>query len=333
MSGWLPIEIVLEGYPALVWPGAVPGTTVRWIHFGGKRLTEPFFRQSVAHLRGGAFPALEIEADIRSIVREGSQKPAHPPSGFIFHVSRCGSTLICNALKTLENAQVAAEPRPITRLFMPCAPQHDRIDPQREEERHVLAECLFNLFSCYRTGQPEPVVVKFTSQNSLCLSAIRGLWPNIPCLFVIRDPVEVMVSNLKDGKLNRFIESPALACQMCGTHPSTLTGMSVEDFCARVLGRYFDAAIDELGPNVRIIDYSDINEASICSIANFFQLDPLSDSVSLHTVFERYAKDQTGNTIFCGDRLEKLKGASPRIQEAANQWAIPQYMQLRAAGR
>ena len=337
MSGWLPIEIVLGRYPSLVWPGVVPETTVRWMQFGCKRLNEPFFSQSVAQLRESDHPALEIETDVTSLVREGSRTPRLLPNGFIFHVSRCGSTLISNALKLVDRIQVVAEARPITRLFMPCPPVEGDafIDPGQDEERRKLTECLFSLFSCYRTGKPEPIVVKFMSQNSISFSTIHGLWPDVPCLFVIRDPVDVMVSNLKDGGLNRFTESPALAYAMCGADPSLpISQISVEEFCARVLGRYFDALIGKVGPNVRIIDYDDINPESICDIIKFFHLDPSADLACMDSVFQRYSKDPTGNTPFHGDRLEKREGASARIRNAANLWALPRYSKLRfASGR
>jgi hypothetical protein len=335
MSGWLPIEIVLDQYPALVWPGLVPEATVRWIHFGNKRLVEPFYSQSVARLRESDNPALEIETPIESLVREGDRNMGLLPIGFIFHISRCGSTLICNALKTLEGAQVITEARPITRLFMPCQPADGAsADSQRDEERAQLASSLFNVFSCYRTGHAEPIIVKFTSQNSICLSTIRRLWPNVPCLFVIRDPIAVMVSNLKDGGLSRFTQSPKLAYEMSGTSTSVpLSDISVEEFCARVLSRYFNAALGEIGPNVRIIDYDDITPQRIYDIARFFQLDPAFNQGRLDGVFKHYSKDAVGSRTFYCDRIEKSEAANRRIVDAANGWVASQYAQLRFATR
>jgi hypothetical protein len=333
MSGWLPIEIVLDRYPAMVWPGVVPEASVRWMYFGSKRLSEPFFSQSVARLRDGDCPALEIETNIKSLTTEGRREPRIMPAGFIFHMSRCGSTLISNALKVFDGIQVAAEARPVTRLFMPCAPQDCAIiDTQRDEQQRNLAECLFNLFSCYRNGNPESIVFKFMSQNSLCLPTIRKFWPDVPCLFIIRDPVDVMVSNLKDGGLNRFTESPAVAYEICGADRSMpLTKISVEDFCARVLGRYLDAFIGEITPNVRVIDYDDINPASVPDIMKLFHLDVPSDLSSVDAVFRRYSKDPHENTPFYGDRDEKLECASRSVIDAANRWVIPQYTQLRSS--
>src|SRR5271155_3933444 len=108
MSGWLPIKFVLDGYPALVWPGLVPEARVSWMHFGNRRLSEPFFSQTVAQIREVDCSGSELLTDVRAIIREGGRVPPQMPAGFIFHVSRCGSTLLCNALKVLENVQVAA---------------------------------------------------------------------------------------------------------------------------------------------------------------------------------------------------------------------------------
>jgi hypothetical protein len=332
MPGWLPIEILLDQHPEMVWPGLLPEADVRWAYFGDQRLTEPFFSQSVARLREGARPAWEMQTSIQSIMREAGQLPRSMPNGFIFHVSRCGSTLVSNAFKVLDGLEVVAEARPITRLFMPCRPSEPAlVSSSYDPERKQLAECLFSLFSSYRTGKAEPIIVKFTSQNSLSLETIRRFWPEIPCLFVIREPVAVMVSNLRDGGLDRFTESPALACDMCaGASLSSVGDMSTEEFCARVLGRYFNALAPEVGPSVRVIDYDDISPDSICDIMEFFGLRSPSDPSCLRHVFKRYSKDPAGARSFSGDKADKLRAATPRIRSAADRWALPLYGYLRS---
>jgi hypothetical protein len=143
-----------------------------------------------------------------------------------------------------------------------------------------------------------------------------------------------MVSNLKDGALDRFTGSPTLAREMCGADASVpLSDISVEDFCARVLGRYLDAAIGEIGTNVRIIDYDDINESSIRDVAEFFRLHIPAEPVYLDTVFQQYSKDPTGSRPFNDDRFEKVQAATPCILSAAHRWAIPQYMKLQLRSR
>ena len=52
----------------------------------------------------------ELLADARWRLGGQGGRPALEPSGFVFHLSRCGSTLIANALQTAPGALVLSEP-------------------------------------------------------------------------------------------------------------------------------------------------------------------------------------------------------------------------------
>src|SRR5580658_7118041 len=88
--GWLPVAI---GGRYL---------TVRWLQFGNKALSEPFFEWSVAALRDGLPDAAEFETSIAELAK-GDAAPPVLPAGIIVHVTRCGSTLVLNALRAAEN--------------------------------------------------------------------------------------------------------------------------------------------------------------------------------------------------------------------------------------
>jgi hypothetical protein len=109
--------------------------------------------------------------------------------------------------------------------------------------------------------------------------------------------------------------------------------VSVEEFCARVLGCYFDALLRGIGPNVLVIDYEDITPKCVVEIMNFFGLDAPASPMLLEAVFGKYSKDPTGKRAFQDDRVEKLRAANPAIWDAANRWAIPKYSQVRSAGK
>lgn len=140
MTGWLPIELELDHCPFVTCPSITAAPTVRWMHFGDNSLSEPFFRQTVQRLRTGNRPALEIETTHYSVVREANRHSSLLPIGFICHISRCGSTLISNALKVLEGIQVVAEASPIYRLFLPSPRQVPRWPRSNEELRRIRRE-------------------------------------------------------------------------------------------------------------------------------------------------------------------------------------------------
>ncbi len=325
MTGWLPIELELDHCPFVTCPSITAAPTVRWMHFGDNSLSEPFFRQTVQRLRTGNRPALEIETTHYSVVREANRHSSLLPIGFICHISRCGSTLISNALKVLEGIQVVAEASPIYRLFLPSPRQVPRW-PRSNEELRRFGESLFNLFAYYRTGVPEPIVVKFTSLNSLYLSTIRKLWPDIPCLFIIRNPVEVMVSNLLGHPVRSSANCLSSQCRVCWTD-HTRSEIAIEECAAGMIGRYLDEAIGCLNHGIKIIDYEDIGPDSIGNILEFFGMRLEHD---LDDIFRYYSKDSARQTRFYPDKAYKLREANSRILKAAERWALPQYRLLRS---
>jgi hypothetical protein len=328
MQGWLPISIKLGAFPAFL-----SDAVVRWLEFGSRRLTEPFFRHTVENLRMSSPNVPELDADITSIVWEGSRNRGARPCGFIFHMSRCGSTLVCNALKALTHVQIAAEASSITTLLMPFPlDTHLPLDHERENrERGALADCLIPQFICYRTGHPERTIVKFASQNSLFISVIRSLWPDVPCLFIVRNPTEVMVSNLKGGALNRFAENPAMARAMCGVGASAkLDDVSPEEFCGLVLGRYLQAATLEQSSRFSVIDYDNITPSVVCELTEFFNLEIQERPDCLNNIFNYYSKDPTGSLRFYDDRLSKRRVASAAVLAAAQTLTSTYYESLRA---
>src|SRR5580658_4905388 len=95
-------------------------TGVRWMQFPNKELREPFFHQTVARLRRAEPPALEFDTEAEALLALANELPPITPAGLIFHVSRCGSTLVCNALRT-GRARILSEAAPLSRLLGPYA--------------------------------------------------------------------------------------------------------------------------------------------------------------------------------------------------------------------
>jgi hypothetical protein len=327
MKGWLPVEIGFDPQPAVV-----SEASVRWMEFGSTPLAEPFFDDTVNKLRQAAPPAPEVETDIETMLRVSSGLAAVRPAGFIFHISRCGSTLVANGLKTADEVAVVSESRPLMRLLLPSSrPLGRYLNARWDHTRRTIIDSLFSLFAHYRTGEPERLVIKFTSINILCMSVVRACWPDVPCVVVVRDPVEVMVASLGGGGWMSLKDSPELARQIFGWTdlPVSLEEMSNEEYCARVLGRFFASAIESADSKCRVVDYEDLSANRVRDIAAFFGIEIPSRSKDLDQVFRRYAKDPNHRQPFQADREVKQRLASGLVRSAARQWAMPLYSELR----
>src|SRR5262252_3155903 len=89
LDGWIPV--------GLHWAGARP--MVEWRRLEGVRFGDPFFDMTLERAMGSPFRLLFPRwTGIETLEERASTHPGIPPSGFIFHISRCGSTLISQML-------------------------------------------------------------------------------------------------------------------------------------------------------------------------------------------------------------------------------------------
>ena len=91
LRGWMPVDaVVVNGRPGLA-----------WIDMSGVRLAEPFFQQTIDRLKARDPNREQLFTEFDTLVQLEKQFDSVPPSGFIFHSSRCGSTLLANACRAL----------------------------------------------------------------------------------------------------------------------------------------------------------------------------------------------------------------------------------------
>ena len=97
LKGWMPVDaVVVEGRPGL-W----------WMDMDGVILSEPFFQQTVERAKQDNRRELFTEFDV--LLQLEKQLDSVSPTGFIFHSSRCGSTLVANACRVISNSIVLSE--------------------------------------------------------------------------------------------------------------------------------------------------------------------------------------------------------------------------------
>ena len=321
--GWVPVEIPFTEHPALV-----SEPPVRWMELEHAPLAEPFFAQTLARLKAGEHPPREIDTGLDAVLAEGARAGAAAPAGLVFHISRCGSSLVANGLRTAARTQVLAEARPMTALFLPYPATGDAdADARWAQRRSALGRALVAIVSRYRDAEPEAVVIKWTSLNTALLPAIRAVWPDTPALFVVRDPLEVLVANLQPGGLIDTRHS-AFAPALSGVaDPGELAGMGDEEYGARVLGRYLETAA-LAGDDLWVIDYEDIDPRTLRAVAERFGREIPSAPQVLAAVFERHAKDPAGLRRFHDDREAKRRRATPQAIAAVDAFAAPAYRAL-----
>lgn len=297
---WLPIRIARES----------KRFQVVWQQGDGARFTEPFFYDTVRRLRS----AYQAEILAPTPLDAWRASPDLPPVAIIFHVSRCGSTLVSRMLASLPANLVVSEARVMDDLLRGW---RDNTSLDATMRAAGLRRAVAAL-AASQADPPERVVVKLDCWHIFDLPLVRQAFPDAPLLFVYRDPLEVLVSLMGQPSLTlvRGTVSPA----EMGVSREMRDALSREEHAAAILGAFFREAATHralLTP----IAYPSLPAAVWTSLP---WLAPAGDDIErLRDAARANAKDP--RAAFVPDSAQKRATASPALREACAKWAAPAY--------
>ncbi|MBU1354126.1 MAG: sulfotransferase family protein [Gammaproteobacteria bacterium] len=197
---------------------------------------------------------------VQSLAACAGRVPGAQPAGFIFHLSRCGSTLLSGCLSELDDAVVFSESPVLTEVLVDPA-----LSP-RDKRAHV--QCLIDLKASLFPGRR--VVIKWNAWDIFQWALLRGLYPAVPVVVLVRDPMEILASH--HAIAGRHMSGdPSLAC--VAPVFSASRGATVLDHRIGVLEGLLQAmgALEE-SPALARIDYSQLHGETIRHVASMFGL-------------------------------------------------------------
>ena len=315
LKGMLPVDaVVVDGRPGL-W----------WMDMSGVSLAEPFFQQTVERARtNGNRRELFTEFDV--LLQLEKQLDSVQPTGFIFHSSRCGSTLVANACRAINNSIVLSEANAIDKLIARFIT--DAGDVKTSLYSVFLRGVVSTLAQC-RNGNEEHLFIKFACCSFAQIEHVRRIWPNVPWLFLYRDPVETIVSNMKEVPPWLLDSDRRVLASISRTLPDEVAGMSPEELCARTIGSLFSTAHRLANAGQLLLNYKQLSVPVISSVLRFFKVSP--STAELETIEQGiriYSKEPSGKRTFSGDTDAKQKLATDAVREAAATWATDPYQLL-----
>jgi hypothetical protein len=266
-----------------------PAVGLDWGELGAVRFAEPFFDQTVERWAGGPSPRL-VRTGLDALAAL-EDMASLDPTLLIFHMSRCGSTLVSRLLSLLPDLLVLAEPGPINSLLLALPALSDAWEPAG------LLRLLVRALGRPRLGEKRHFVLKLSSWNVLEWPLFRRAFPGVPMIFLQRRPDEVLASIAADppGWL-ALRERPPLAARLFGVDASALPRLTATDFAARALAAML-AAATELRDTL-LVDYVELPEAVWSRIIPFAGLSAGEDEIRRLREEARYDAKSNGRRIF-----------------------------------
>ncbi|HXQ73421.1 MAG TPA: hypothetical protein VN844_23175 [Pyrinomonadaceae bacterium] len=319
LRGWMPVDAVVEnGRPGLA-----------WMDMTDVSFAEPFFQQTVDKLKAEHPDRRELFTEFDTLIQLEKQVDSVSPSGFIFHSSRCGSTLLANACRAIEGAIVLSEPPAVDKLIVRFITDVD----QRVKETlySIFLRAVVSALGQKRRGDERHLFVKFGCCSVSQIERIRRIWPNVPWVFLYRDPVETIVSNMQNLPAWLQDEDHRVLASLIGTSPDEVACMTKEELCARAVNSFFRTAMTAhrvANDRALLLNYNQLTLAEIANVLEFFGVKPAAAEMdNMARLTQKYSK-ASGERAFVADAEAKQLAATDLIREMAAAWATSSYQLL-----
>ncbi len=309
-DGWVPVRLLWrEGQPRL-----------HWLQLGKVHYAEPFFEMSIGRCRAEAMREVATrESSLDQLVAAQERNPGPRPAGFIFHMSRCGSTLVAQLLASLPRATVISEAPPIDAVLRAHLSDASLGEPRRIR----WLQALLGALGAASSGEARRFFVKFDAWSALQLPLIHRAFPEVPWIFVCREPLQVMQSHAR--MRGSHMVPGVLEPQVFGW--SELPQLPFEDYGAEVLARICEAAaaaLDSCGRGT-VLNYRELPEAVWTRLPAWFGIDPAPEDLSRMRDTARLDAKQPGLPF---DPAAPRPAASPALLAAVEQRLRPAYERL-----
>jgi hypothetical protein len=282
--------------------------------------TDPFFEQTVERAMGHPFNAVFAQRrPIGALEDLAAVEPGLGPDGFIFHMSRCGSTLVAQMLAALSSTIVLSEAQPLDALL---ALRSRRTCDDEQIVKWLRATT--SVLARPRLGERR-LFVKFNAWHVLELPLIARAFPDVPWIFLFREPRAVLRSH--DTSPGAEVIAGTLDPAYADIEPSDAPFVPQDEYRARMLAAFCEAALRhaDVGRG-RFVDYAALPEIVFSELLDFFGV-TLGD-VEAQAMLNAAGRDaKRAGAAF---RPRALEHGAPELDRLATRWLDAAYQQLGA---
>lgn len=269
-------------------------TMIIWQEYLADRFLKPFFNEEKKSKNKRYLSWQELEE-----IADGSV--SIEPTGFIFHSSRCDSSMLTDALSCIEKNIVIKE----AKFIQDVLTLNYKEDISKEDIKKRL-KIAIEIFTRKRFDVEENFFIKFNSWEISYIDIIKELYPNTPILILYASPKKILLSHQKNlgvQMVPRYLEGKVF--------DSIPSEVGFSDYPLAVLENIFEEILfkkDE--QNIMFINHEDIKKLFFMQIAPFFKLtlDEKEKRIIIDS-FTSYLKKQKENLdeeIYISDKLKDI---------------------------
>jgi hypothetical protein len=205
--------------------------TCEWFYAGTNRFTEPFFDETILRCMSHPYNSSPYKSatTLESLIDVSLTSEHVEPTAFIFHISRCGSTLLSQLLAIPERHIMVSE--------MPLIDTILRNQDLTPTQKEAVLSAVIRLLGRQRSGKESQLFIKLDSWHFGFYDIFRRLYPDVPFILLYREPGAVMLSHQHHRGMHSV---PGLIePELFELASQEIRSMTLDEYLANVLKFYF----------------------------------------------------------------------------------------------
>ncbi|MFB9076942.1 sulfotransferase family protein [Flavobacterium procerum] len=287
LFNWIPIKLV-ENENEIYF---------EWIYLSDLTLTDPFFDDTIAKCRAHSYNSkrFKLVSTVENLIEWSNEIESVELKALIFHVSRCGSTMLSQSLASSDENVMISEAGIIDQIL-----RSEAFDLQ---SKSVLLKAVISLLGQKRFSEQKNIILKLDAWSVFVASYLRKLFPKIPFALLYRNPAEVLRSHQKNSGMHMVPN--IIPASVFDITQSELHELSLPQYRALVLEKYFKAFLYFYGKdnNVTLLNYNEGMKNVVEKFISFAKLQYSDEEIEI--MLERLnSHSKNRNEVFCGDSYE-----------------------------
>lgn len=284
IANWIPIKLIEKENEVYF----------EWIYFSDIPFADPFFEETIAKCRSHSYnsKSFKLISTAENLIDWSKEVDFVELKGLVFHVSRCGSTMLSQSLATSSENIMVSEAPIIDDIL--------RSDAFDVDTKSVLLESVIRLLGQKRFPEQKNLIIKLDAWSIFKASYLRSVFPEIPFALLYRNPGEVLRSHQKMAGMHMVPN--IIPSSVFGITSKEIQEVSFQQYQALVLEKYFQGFLNfyEIDSNVIMLNYNDGMKNVIERFISFIDVSFSENEINL--MLERLKKhSKNESAVFAGD--------------------------------
>jgi len=293
-------KLLLNYFPIRLTHGEQDGWMAEWTYLGEKRVTEPFFDETLSWCRARQLEKSRMKcfSNLDFLVENSGYTLKIRPSAFIFHVSRCGSTMLTQAY-AMEKSNLVISECPLLDEILRASERDPTVDQQQKQ---IWFNAALAFLGQLHSGSAKSFIIKLDCWHIHFYDLLRQWFPDTPFFFLSRTPEEVIASHEKKRGIHTV---PGLINKsLMGISKAVEYGGNLNMFAADVIQQFYRqfTRIKLLKHPLNCFrDYADGTERILEDFASFTGI-PIRNPEAVKKRLRFHSKDKV--TMFLGNNMQ-----------------------------